>query len=280
VLRVKYHLVVVAVVAAVLGVVTVISLRHGAPTASKAPAVASKAPAPINSQFIYAVQADLPGPVKRIETWTSVDGSRTGSERWTKCSMEGSTIPQCLIMLPKGRGPDALDDRTYTGIQQKLPADPGQLAAYLQTHNSCNADRGQMLAPNQAAFSEIAMITDAIQVLPPGYGQLLFQAATKIPGTNVLARVTDLAGGSGTAVSMVESTAKINKPGRNWGLFELIFTPGTYQYLGLQFFTGPAAHGPWTLAGASSLLSYKFVRTAPHDYIGGASSGTTVCISP
>jgi hypothetical protein len=96
--------------------------------------------------------------VTRVETWTSVDGSRTGSERWTKCSAEGRTIPQCLIML--------------------------------------------------------------------------------------------------------------------------IFTPGTYDYLGLQFFTGPSAGGPWTLSTASSLRSYKFVNSAPHDYTGGGSFGTTVCISP
>jgi hypothetical protein len=89
-----------------------------------------------------------------------------------------------------------------------------------------------------------------------------------------LAHLTDLAGSSGTGVSMIENS------GRNWGLFELIFTPGTYQYLGTQFFRGPSAHGPWTLADASSLLSYKFVKTAPHDYTGGASGGTTVCISP
>lgn len=174
------------------------------------PQGAQGAPAPADSQFIYTVQADLPGAVRKVETWASVDGTRNGSVRWTKCSREGRITPTCLIRLPKGHGPDKLNDRTYQGIQQKLPTNPALLAAYLQRHNSCDADPARpMLAPNQAAFSEIIMIADGIQVLPPGYGKLLFQAAAKIPGTNVLAHVADAAGGGGTAVAMVESTAKI-----------------------------------------------------------------------
>jgi len=194
----------------------------------------------------------------------------------------GHITPSCLIRLPAGRGPDKLNDRTYAGIQQKLPVDPALLAAYLQRHNSCDANPGNpMLPANQAAFSEIVMIADAIQVLPPGYGKLLFQAAAKIPGTNVLAHVADAAGGSGTAVSMVESTSKIVSAGRNWGRLELIFTLRTYQYIGVQQFSGPSARGPWTLASATSLRSYKFVKTAPHNYNGNASMGSDpICVSP
>lgn len=244
---------------------------------------AQAAPAPADSQFIYTVQADIPGAVRKVETWASVNGTRNGSVRWTKCSMEGHITPTCLIRLPKGHGPDKLNDRTYVGIQQKLPTNPALLATYLQQHNSCDADPARpMLAPSQAAFSEIILITGAIQVLPPGYGKLLFQAAAKIPGTNVLAHVADAAGGGGTAVSMVESTAKIVSAGRNWGRFELIFTPGTYQYLGLQSFSGPSAHGPWKLTGATSLRSYKFVKTAPRNYTGNASMGSSgaLCFLP
>jgi hypothetical protein len=166
--------------------------KHSA-AVQEAPAPADK---PADKQFMYTDQAGLPGPVKKVETWASVDGTRNGSIRWTKCSMEGHTIPQCLIRLPKGHGPDQLNDRTYQGIQQKLPRDPALLAVYLQRHNSCDANpKNQMLGPNQAAFSEIILITGGIQVLPPGYGKLLFQAAAKIPGTNVAARVADAAGG-------------------------------------------------------------------------------------
>ena len=234
----------------------------------------------MKGRFIYAVQADVPGIVKRVEMWISVDGSRSGAERWTKCSMAGNAIPQCLILIPKGRGPDGLNDRTYMGVEQ-LPADPGVLAAYLERRNSCNADpEHPRLSADQAAFSEIVMITTAVQVLPPRYGAILFRAAARIPGAKVLARLADAAGGSGTAVSMIESTPKVNKPGRNWGRFELIFTPRTFQYLGLQQFSGPSAHGPWTLTSATSLRSYTFVKTAPTDYTGGASMGTTVCFLP
>ena len=88
------------------------------------------------------------------------------------------------------------------------------------------------------------------------------------------------AGGSGTPVSMIESTSRIGGPGRNWGRFELIFTPRTDQYIGLQQFSGPSAHGPWTLTSAASLRSYKFVKTAPANYTGAASMGTTICVSP
>jgi hypothetical protein len=276
----------IAAVAAAAAVVLASAVPADAskgPNVTKPSAAGQEAPAPADHQFIYTDQADLPGPVKRVETWASVDGTRNGSIRWTKCSMEGHTIPQCLIRLPKGHGPDQLNDRTYQGIQQKLPRDPALLAAYLQRQNSCDADPARpMLAPNQAAFSEIILITSGIQVLPPGYGKLLFQAAAKIPGTNVLAHVADAAGGSGTAVAMVESTAKIESAGRNWGRFELIFTPGTYQYIGLQSFRGPSARGPWKLSGATSLRSYKFVNTAPRNYTGNASFGSSgaLCFSP
>jgi hypothetical protein len=37
--------------------------------------------------------------------------------------------------------------------------------------------------------------------------------------------------------------------------------------------------GPWTLTSATSLRSYKFVKTAPANYTGEASMGTTVCVS-
>jgi hypothetical protein len=238
------------------------------------------APAPAKSQFIYTVEATVPGVVKRIEMWASVDGSRSGAERWTKCSMEGRTIPQCLILIPQGRGPDSLNDRTYVGVEN-LPADPAVLSPYLERNNSCNAGHGRLkLSPNQAAFSEIAMITDAVPVLPPRYGSILFHAAAKIPGAKVLAHLTDAAGATGTAVSMLESTPKIGKSGRNWGRIELIFTPRTFRYAGMQQWEGPSEHGPWTVINATSLRSYKFVKTAPHDYTDHASMGTTVCVSP
>jgi hypothetical protein len=272
--RVKY-LRIAAVVAAVLVAVAAIGVR-----ASTASAGTSSGSAPANSQFIYTVQADMPGVVARVQTWASVDGSRTGAERWTKCSMEGRTIAQCLIRIPVGKGPDGLNDRTYAGVQ-KLPADPAVLAAYLEQHNSCDANlRHPILSADEAAFSEIIMIADAVQVLPPRYGAILFQAAAKIPGTTVLAHLADAAGGSGTAVSMIESVSRIGSPGRNWGRFELVFTPRTYRYIGLQLFGGPSGHGPWTLTRATSLRSYKFVKTAPTNYTGGASMGVTVCVSP
>lgn len=237
---------------------------------------------PAKGEFIYTVESDVPDAVKKVETWASVNGTKNGAVRWTRCPMGGPILPTCLILLPKGHGPDALNDRTYTGIQQTLPTDPAILASYLQQHNSCDADpNNQLLAPNQAAFSELVMIINAIKVLPPGYGKLFFQAASKIKGTNVLAHIADAAGGSGTAVSMVESDARAYKAGRYWGKFELIFTPGTYQFLGLQQYSGPAAHGPWKLTSATSLRSYKFVKTAPHNYTGNASMGSAdTCFLP
>lgn len=251
---------------------------------SAASAGAGKGPgngsAPTNGEFINTVQADVPGVVARVQTWASMDGSRAGAVRWTKCSMEGRTIPQCLIRIPAGKGPDGLNDRTYAGVQ-KLPSDPAVLAAYLERHNSCDAGPAlPRLSADEAAFSEIVMITNAVQVLPPRYGAILFQAAAKIPGTKVLAHLNDAAGGSGTAVSMIESVSRIGRPGRNWGLIELIFAPRTYRYIGLQQFNGPSEHGPWTLINATSLRSYSFVKTAPTNYTGGASMGVTVCVSP
>lgn len=270
--------------AAVFAAATIIPVVVASVPTSAASAGASPSPrtgngsVPANSEFIYTVQADVPGVVTQVQTWASVNGSRAGAVRWTKCSMEGRTIPQCLIKIPAGQGPDGLNDRTYAGVR-KLPANPAVLASYLEHHNSCNAGPGlPRLSADEAAFSEIVMITDAVQVLPPRYGAILFQAAAKIPGAKVLAHLADAAGGGGTAVSMIESVARFGRP--TWGLIELIFTPGTYRYLGLQQFSGPSAHGPWTLISATSLRSYEFVNTAPTDYTDHASMGVTVCLSP
>ena len=277
--RIKYFRMAAFLVAAVLGAVVIAGV-HASIASAGAVKGASNGSQPADNQFIYTVQADVPGVVAQVQTWASVDGSRAGAVRWTKCSMEGRTIPQCLIRIPGGKGPDSLNDRTYAGVR-KLPSDPAVLAAYLERHNSCNAGPSlPRLSADGAAFSEIVMITDAVQVLPPRYGAILFQAAAKIPGTKVLAHLKDAAGGSGTAVSMVESVSRIGRPGRNWGLIELIFAPGTYRYIGVQLFNGPSEHGPWTLINATSLRSYKFVNTAPTNYTNGASMGVTVCVSP
>ena len=235
--------------------------------------------APVRGRFIYTVQTSVGVPVSRIETWASVDGSQDGAARWTRCPVEGQVIPQCLIRIPAGKGPYSLDDRTYAGVQRKLPADPAVLAAYLERHNACDdGPRRPKLSPNQAAFTEIISIVDALQVLPPHYGALLFQAA-KLPGTKVLAHVTDAAGGSGTAVSMILGIAQAGSAGA-WGRTELIFTPRTYRYVGLQEFLGPSARGPWTLGRATSLRNYKFVTTAPANYTDDASMDKTLCVAP
>jgi hypothetical protein len=241
--RVKYLRVAAAVLVgsmAASGCTSSTSAGSGKGPGTDPSPAASKASASVNSQFIHTVQADVDITASRIETWASVDGSRDGAARWTKCP-----------------------------------------AAYLERHNDCNADpRHPKLSANEAAFSEILSIADAVQVLPPHYGAIFFQAATKLSGTKVMAHVTDAAGGSGTAVSMILSTSKAGSAGRNWGRIELIFTPRTYRYIGLQEFLGPSAHGPWTLGRAASLRSYKFVTTAPHDYTGGASMDNTVCVAP
>ncbi|MGO8891481.1 MAG: hypothetical protein ACLQB1_17550 [Streptosporangiaceae bacterium] len=51
-------------------------------------------------------------------------------------------------------------------------------------------------------------------------------------------------------------------------------------FSGSEQFSGRSEHGPWTLTSATSLRSYRFVKTAPANYTGGASMGTTVCVSP
>jgi hypothetical protein len=129
--RVKYQR-----IAAVAAAAAVVLASAASADASKGPNIAKpsavvqeaqEARAPADSQFIYTVQADIPGAVRKVETWASVNGTRNGSVRWTKCSMEGHITPTCLIRLPKGHGPDKLNDRTYAGIQQKLPANPALL---------------------------------------------------------------------------------------------------------------------------------------------------------
>jgi hypothetical protein len=73
--------------------------------------------------------------------------------------------------------------------------------------------------------------------------------------------------GDGRAAVIVQTRG----PRAQLGRFELIFTPRTYQYIGLQQFSGPPAHGPWTLTSATSLRRCKFVKTAPANYTGAAS---------
>ena len=99
--RVRYLRIAAVVVAAILVAVVVISTHTSSASAGASqgpriglsPAPAGNGPKPANSQFIYTVLVYVPGAVKQAETWASVDGSRTGSVRWTKCSRGGHNTP-------------------------------------------------------------------------------------------------------------------------------------------------------------------------------------------
>jgi hypothetical protein len=258
------------------------SPRLAAYVLNRAAAAARAKPMPRDNQFIYTdTRAAGPGNdvVSRIQSWQSVNGMRAGATRWTRCLVSSGRVPHvktrvlpsCLFKLLAGRGANPID-RTYAGLRT-LPTRPAAMLTWLKRHNTCDGPAAFGLPKDIAAYAEIFMILGTVEAPPPKIAAALFGAAAKIPGVTVRRDVTDAAGGHGIAVAMTFTV----KPGPRT-MYELIFNPRTYRYIGQQQIVMRSAHGPGTLLSATTLINSKVVSAAPTDYTNNSTEGITTCV--
>lgn len=185
---------------------------------SQAAAVARSAPevVPRPDQFYYVRDAD------GWEAWFSVDGTRDG-----QIIPAGSTdpvpVPGCVDgvrqVLDKFNRPTGTEpckpERRY---RDDLPADAGTMLELLQGD-----------APDRAAesFGKDVGTMFAQSYLPGPQRAALFEAATKVPGLEL---VKDVSSGR-PGVGITWPAPKGSKPGSE---LVLVFDPNTYEYLGLK----------------------------------------------
>ncbi|WP_207916617.1 hypothetical protein [Micromonospora sp. KC723] len=91
---------------------------------------------------------------------------------------------------------------------------------------------GRTTASDEETFANVG---ELIRGYPPAQSRAaLYEAATKIPGVVASRSMTDAAGRSGTAVSLVGNTDR----------YDLIFEPQTYRFLGWQVVPKDESRGP------------------------------------
>jgi hypothetical protein len=218
--------------------------------------------------------------VKETEQmWSSVDGSKPGvldmtapcGPLWAGGAPPRPTYGACHAAIEPLGLPDSSYASPYAGLGtyaalEKLPANPAALLDYIQKYYATSY--AQQIAAQQAAggpvtvgsvaawdFDWMRYTLDFVAVLPPPLGAAIFQALARIPGVYLIPHVTDYAGRPGMAVAMTIDGQ------RN----ELIFDPGTYQYLGSQTVLTQSVPGlpAGTVVQAIALLKTAVVNTAP-----------------
>jgi hypothetical protein len=239
-----------------------------APRASAAQVVLGRAakkaltqPTPRGDQFIYADVEVLNFPVppgqplgaglgagqtatSTLQIWQSADGARAGTVRATGCSFAGQL--GAGISFPLSEGPCTLAIRpsrdlpataTYAGLRT-LPTSPGALLAYIDAHfsdgpgNSSPPGVFSWESPAVFRWDGLSAILSSGMAVPPALAAAIFRAAAMLPGTILLRHVIDLAGRRGIVVAMPEPGG-YGMPDPAY-LSELIFDPGTYQFIGYR----------------------------------------------
>ncbi|MBV9451441.1 MAG: anti-sigma factor [Streptosporangiaceae bacterium] len=196
------------------------------------------------------------------EMWQSADGSWPGVFRISPCHPGAS----CELVIPPGTGTAELP--SYTALTA-LPLDPRRLASYLLRSSACSS----AMSAASREWAAVSLMLGGEQALPPGLSTALFRVAAAIPGAVVLPDVRDAAGGGGIAVVRNETPAL---------RMELIFTPGTHQFIGVQeiltrSFDGARAGTVWA---ASALTGTKIVNSAPVSAPGGSYDPPSCSYSP
>ncbi|HEX6520191.1 MAG TPA: CU044_5270 family protein [Streptosporangiaceae bacterium] len=196
------------------------------------------------------------------EMWQSADGSRPGAFRISPCH-PGAT---CELVIPPGTGTAELP--SYTALTA-LPLDPRRLTSYLLRSSGCPSAMGAA----SREWAAVTLLLGGEQAVSPSLSSALFRVAAAIPGAVVLPDVRDAAGGGGMAVVRNETSALRT---------ELIFTPGTHQFVGLQQiltrpFDGERAGTVWA---ATALIGTKVVNSAPAIALGGSYEPPSCTYSP
>jgi hypothetical protein len=197
-------------------------------------AAASSQPVPRPGQFIYvssvttyvASEIGQSGEKSwlyrtRRQIWQSVDGRRAGLLQivdrgnvklpWGPVPPADSGSPVGWTSLPASSCPGAAPARSTYAFLASLPADPGQLRAWLYRH----PDGGNK--PDVQAWTDIGDMLREMLV-PPKLAAALFRVAATIPGATLVSHAANAVGRTGVAVS---------RSG-----MELIFDPQTYQLIG------------------------------------------------
>lgn len=232
----------------------------------RAAQTALTAPMPGNKQFIYAytvtgIENDGqwvdPGVVRE---WVSVSGTRPGVIEQGPCLLLPSAS-DCNRLIAVQKGPFIF---TYAGLE-KLPTAPGALLDYLyqEQARACSGYRFPV-ARAQLEFWGIFTILSDVPVLPPRFGEALFDAAAQIPGMAIIKNVRAATGQPGIAVALTSHLA--TSPAGPNGV-EFIFNPRTYRFIGTNSLNPTVPR--YAVEGA--LVASKFVSTAPVGTVGAHS---------
>ncbi|MET8198040.1 CU044_5270 family protein [Micromonospora taraxaci] len=193
---------------------------------------ADRTPAPRAEQFILTTTKGF-GPVvgqnelseSLTRSWMSVDGTRD-SMIWVSDPPVGgrqqTVIPGCRDGRAAEWGPDGSllkSTRPCTptpAYLNKVPTEADSMLSYLRRMS------GGTASSDEEAFANVG---DLIRgYLPAQSRAALYEAATKIPGVIASSSMTDAAGRSGIAVSLVGNIDR----------YDLIFEPKTYRLLSWQ----------------------------------------------
>lgn len=202
-------------------------------------------PAPKHTQFVFieikswSPASGRDGRATLIRTWRSVDGDADGLVRRDEPGPDGQTefpLPGCRDGRAAQWTGDGRLDTTRTrpcepepGYRADLPTSPDGMLAYLRSRpGGTRDDRGVF-----AAAIDLLQGT----YLPAAARAATFLAVAKVPGVTVRPDVTDAAGRAGVAIGQGTGTLRQ----------ELIFAPGTGQFLGVQL----------SMTGASSTAAVR-----------------------
>ncbi|MGK5445077.1 CU044_5270 family protein [Micromonospora sp. URMC 105] len=193
---------------------------------------ADRTPIPRADQFILTTtkgfapvvgQDDLATTLTR--SWMSVDGTRDSLIRVSDPPAGGrqsTVIPGCRDGRAAEWGPNGSllkSTRPCTPTPAYLnnaPTDATSMLNYLRRMSSGTA------SSDEETFANVGELIRGY--LPAQSRAALYEAAAKIPGVVASPTMTDAAGRSGTAVSLVGDVDR----------YDLIFEPQTYRFLGWQ----------------------------------------------
>lgn len=249
----------------------------------RAAIAALTAPAPGRGQFLYVTVHGVSTShgLRRTyqqRTWLpAVNGPghrwRQGVIEQTPC-MTFAGSGSCVMVDPQIRGD--WSEPTYAWLST-LPSAPGALLAYLEHHSACTFSTVPV-DTSHAAYSEVYTILSAVYLMPGRLGAALFTAAARIPGVRVLRHVTTAAGQPGIAVAMTARAtpaapaahAPLGPPLR----YELIFSPRSYRFIGLQAVT---ARG--VITSGQAVTSARVTPHAPRTHSIAMWSDNAPCLA-
>ncbi|WFF08059.1 CU044_5270 family protein [Micromonospora sp. WMMD1076] len=159
-------------------------------------------------------------------SWASVDGTRDGL-LWVSHPRAGGRQSTVIPGCRDGRAAEwAADGSLKTSTRactpdpaylNGLPTDAAKMLTYLKALSVGNA------SDNEQTFANVGVLIRR-GYLPARSRAALYEAAAKIPGVIASSPLTDAAGRSGVAVSLIGAIDR----------YDLIFEPGTYRFLGWQ----------------------------------------------